>query len=167
MDTKMVSIRVPTCPLECAKLGMSDTIFRARYIREALGGSACAPAMVCYAQNRYLAHKLSSGPTPSKRDREQFRHRCRRRKLDAAAQGTGFSRRTLYRARQALSDAVSDLGTGPRDSHKRWAIAVGAPATGDTPTCECVQPPRWRSSQARRKTKTPDVQGDPEACHTG
>jgi hypothetical protein len=57
-------------------------------------------------------------------------------KLDAAAHGAGFSRRTLYRARQALSDAVSDLGTGPRDSHKRWAIAEGAPAAGDTPTCE-------------------------------
>jgi hypothetical protein len=134
--SELVSIRVPTYPLERAKLAMSDTIFRDRYVRAVLNGSDCEFPMVRHAQYRYLAHKLSGGPTPSKRDREQFRHRCRRPKLDAAAQGTGFSRRTLYRARQALGDAVCDLGTGPTDSHKRWAIAEGAPAAGSGPPSE-------------------------------
>jgi hypothetical protein len=30
----LVSVRVPTCPLERAKLAMSDTIFHDRYMRE-------------------------------------------------------------------------------------------------------------------------------------
>jgi len=32
--SELVSVRVPTCPLQRAKLAMSDTIFRDRYIRE-------------------------------------------------------------------------------------------------------------------------------------
>jgi hypothetical protein len=31
---------------------------------------------------------------------------------------------------------VCDLGTGPTDSHKRWAIAEGAPAAGSGPPSE-------------------------------
>ena len=34
MMSDLVSVRVPTCPLERAKLAMSDTIFRDRYVRE-------------------------------------------------------------------------------------------------------------------------------------
>jgi hypothetical protein len=45
----MLSIRVPTCPLEGAKLGMSDTISRNRYIWEVFGGSDCEAPMVRYA----------------------------------------------------------------------------------------------------------------------
>jgi hypothetical protein len=45
----LVSVRVPTCPLERAKLAMSDTLLGDRHIREVLGGSACAPPMVWYA----------------------------------------------------------------------------------------------------------------------
>jgi hypothetical protein len=32
--SELVSVRVPTCPLERAKLAMSDTILRDRYVRE-------------------------------------------------------------------------------------------------------------------------------------
>ena len=39
-----------------------------------------------------------------------------------AAVEAGFSRITLYRARQTLGDTVADLGTGLRDPRKRWAL---------------------------------------------
>jgi hypothetical protein len=39
-----------SCPLECAKLGKGDSIFRDRYIREVLGGSDCGSPMEYYAQ---------------------------------------------------------------------------------------------------------------------
>ena len=38
------------------------------------------------------------------------------------AADAGFARRTLYRARQAARAVVVDLGTGPRDPHKRWDL---------------------------------------------
>lgn len=40
-----------------------------------------------------------------------------------AAGEAGFSRATLYRARRALGGAIEDVGTGPRDPHKRWVLA--------------------------------------------
>jgi hypothetical protein len=52
--SQLVSVRVPTCPLERAKLAMSDTIFRDRFMREELGGSVCEPPMVRYAQYQWL-----------------------------------------------------------------------------------------------------------------
>jgi hypothetical protein len=45
----LASVRVPKCPPERAKLAMSDTIFRDRYTREALGRGDSEPPMVCYA----------------------------------------------------------------------------------------------------------------------
>jgi hypothetical protein len=43
-----------------------------------------------------------------------------------AAGDAGFSRATLYRARKELGDLVVDVGRGPRDPHKRWALAQEA-----------------------------------------
>jgi hypothetical protein len=53
-----------------------------------------------------------------------------------AATQAGFPRHTLYRARQALAGWVVDLGTGPRDPRKRWALAqppASPPITGGHP----------------------------------
>jgi hypothetical protein len=50
--SELVSVRVPTCPLERAKLDMSNTIFRDRYVRERLVRSDYAPPMARYAQYR-------------------------------------------------------------------------------------------------------------------
>jgi hypothetical protein len=44
----------------------------------------------------------------------------------AAAGEAGFAQATLYRARDALGPAVREMGTGPHDPHKMWALA---PAT--------------------------------------
>jgi len=41
-----------------------------------------------------------------------------------AAREAGYSRNTLYRARQLLGGLVVDLGAGPYDPHKRWALAT-------------------------------------------
>jgi hypothetical protein len=40
MMSDLASVRVPTIPLERARLAMSDTIFHDRYMREVLNGSA-------------------------------------------------------------------------------------------------------------------------------
>ena len=45
-----------------------------------------------------------------------------------AAKEAGYSRRTVYRARQLLGGLVVDLGAGPYDPNKRWALA---PAPSD------------------------------------
>mgnify|MGYP001826406678 CR=1 FL=1 len=42
-----------------------------------------------------------------------------------AAREEAYSRRTVYRARNLLGGLVVDLGTGPYDPHKRWALATG------------------------------------------
>jgi len=42
-----------------------------------------------------------------------------------AAGEEGYSRRTVYRARNILGGLVVDLGTGPYDPHKCWALAPG------------------------------------------
>ncbi len=49
------------------------------------------------------------------------------RPADAMQAGgaAGYSRRTVYRARNTLDRLVIDLGTGPYDPHKRWALATG------------------------------------------
>jgi hypothetical protein len=39
-----------------------------------------------------------------------------------AGSAAGFSPRTLYRARRALAAVVADVGTGPRDPRKGWAL---------------------------------------------
>jgi hypothetical protein len=39
-----------------------------------------------------------------------------------AGSAAGFSPRTLYRARRALAAVVVDVGTGPRDPRKGWAL---------------------------------------------
>ena len=41
-----------------------------------------------------------------------------------AAAGEGFPRATLYRARQALTGRVMDLGNSPHDPNKRWTLAA-------------------------------------------
>ncbi len=46
----------------------------------------------------------------------------------AAAGEAGFAQATLYRARNALGPAVREMGTGPHDPHKRWALAPAAEA---------------------------------------
>jgi hypothetical protein len=38
--SQLVSTRVPTCPLECAALGMSDAIFRNMYTQSADGAKS-------------------------------------------------------------------------------------------------------------------------------
>jgi hypothetical protein len=63
MASDLVSIRVPACPLERAKLGMSDSIFRDRYIREVLGGSDCESPMSCYAHFRQILRYASLSRT--------------------------------------------------------------------------------------------------------
>ena len=45
-----------------------------------------------------------------------------------AAKEAGFPRHTLYRARQSLAGWVVDIGSGPHDPRKRWALAQ-APAS--------------------------------------
>lgn len=42
-----------------------------------------------------------------------------------AAQAAGFPRRTVYRARRALGERVSDVGNSRYDPGKRWALADG------------------------------------------
>ena len=39
-----------------------------------------------------------------------------------AAREVGFTRPTLYRARQALAGRILDLGNSPHDPHKRWTL---------------------------------------------
>ena len=46
----LMSVRVPTCPLERAKPAVSDTIFRGRQVREVLGISDPELSTVHYAQ---------------------------------------------------------------------------------------------------------------------
>ena len=54
-----------------------------------------------------------------------------------AAAEAGFPRHTVYRARNILRGLVVDLGTGPYDPHKRWAIAAGKSSPSETaPTLE-------------------------------
>jgi hypothetical protein len=43
-----------------------------------------------------------------------------------AAGECGFSRPTLYRARQILTHSIVDLGNSPRDPNKRWALATSS-----------------------------------------
>jgi hypothetical protein len=49
-----------------------------------------------------------------------------------AAREVGFSRRTLYRARQILAGAIVDLGNSPHDPHKRWTLPT-VPSPGPPP----------------------------------
>ena len=56
--SELVSVRVPTYPLERAKLAMSDTIFRDRQVRGVLGSSDPGLSTVHYAQCQVLSHRV-------------------------------------------------------------------------------------------------------------
>jgi hypothetical protein len=70
---------------------------------------------------RWLLHYLTAAGAP-----------VRPADVVQAAREAGFPRRTLYRARQALTGAIVDLGNSPRDPHKRWALA-GPPTPTPSP----------------------------------
>jgi hypothetical protein len=60
-----------------------------------------------------------------------------------AAGQAGFSRATLYRARQTFQDSIVDLGNSPYDPHKRSALAAASPSpplSGGTPSPEGPPP---------------------------
>ena len=54
----LMSVRVPTCPLERAKLAVSDTIFRDRQVWEVLGSTDPELSTVHYAQCQVLNHRV-------------------------------------------------------------------------------------------------------------
>jgi hypothetical protein len=55
-----------------------------------------------------------------------------------AAREAGYSRRTVYRARNILGGLVVDLGTGIRDPHKRWTLPA---APSPPPACPSLESP--------------------------
>jgi hypothetical protein len=54
----LVSVRVPTCPLERAKLAMSDTFFHDNQVREVLGSSDPELSTVHCAQCQVLSRRV-------------------------------------------------------------------------------------------------------------
>ena len=50
----------------------------------------------------------------------------------ALAKEYGFTRATVYRAREKLGEAIEELGSGPRDPRKRWACVGLRPTPGSS-----------------------------------
>ena len=62
--SELVSVRVPTCPLECARLGINKPVFSLGCIRDAMDGSPCAPPMYDTCPGSYLG-SISANHLPT------------------------------------------------------------------------------------------------------